>query len=86
MEGSNGMSDEFSSSRGVQQGDVLCPLLFSLFIDDLVKKIKLSSCDPVMIEHIKLNNILNADDIILLSTSQQGLQRYIIFLIGFCND
>ena len=36
---SNGMSDEFSSSLWVKQGDVLSPLIFNLFIDDLVKKL-----------------------------------------------
>ena len=55
---SNGMSDEFSSSHGVKQGGVLSPMLFNLFLDYLVKKLELSNCDPVMIEHIKLNTLL----------------------------
>ena len=74
---SNGMSNEFPFSRGVKKGDVLNTMLFTLFIDDLVKNIELSNCAQVMIEHIQLNTILYANDISLLSSSQQGSQRYL---------
>ena len=40
----------------------------------------------VMIEHIKLNTLLYADDIILLSNSEQGLQRSLNVLNEFSND
>ena len=42
---SNEFGSEFSSHCGVKQGDVLIPLLFSLFIDDLVNKFKIFSYD-----------------------------------------
>ena len=50
---SNEFGSEFSSHCGVKQGDVLIPLLFSLFIDDLVTNLKFS----VVIKNISVNSI-----------------------------
>ena len=55
---SNGVSNEFSSTCGVKQGDVLSRLLFNLFIADLVKKLIISNCDPIVIKYISVNTLL----------------------------
>ena len=83
---SNGVGNEFFSTCGVKQGDVLSPLLFNFFIDDLVKKLNISNCDPVVIKNISVNSLLYADDIILLSNSENGLQRSLDVLNEFCID
>ena len=83
---SNGVSNEFSSTCGVKRRDVSSPLLFNLFIDDLVKKLKISNCDPVVIKNISVNSLLYADDIILLSSSDKGLQKSLDIVDKFCTD
>ena len=51
---SNGVGNEFFLTCGVKQGDVLRPLLFNFFTDDLVKKLNISNCDPVVIKIYQL--------------------------------
>ena len=81
----NGISDEFPSTRGVKQGDVLSPLLFNLFINDLVKSLDSSECDPIVIGDLTINSLFHADDI-LLSNSKEGLQKTLNCLNEFCDN
>ena len=53
---SNGVGNEFFSTCGVKQGDVLSPLLFIFLIEDLVKKLNISNCDPVVIKIYQLTH------------------------------
>ena len=83
---SNGLSEKFISSCGVKQGDVLSPLLFNLYINDLVKVLEHNNVDPVTISETSINSLLFADDIILLSNSEKGLQKSLNTLQEFCNS
>jgi hypothetical protein len=53
--------------------DVLSPNLFKIFINDLPDYL-LHSFDPVYINNNRIDCFLYADDVILLSNSQKGLQ------------
>ena len=68
------MTDSFASNIGVRQGDNLSPNLFKLFINDL-PEIFDNTCDPVQLDSIKLNCLLYADDVVLLSETAEGLQK-----------
>jgi len=59
---------------GVRQGGVLSPLLFSVYVDDLIRLLKRSGYDTYIGSEF-VGTILYADDITLLSGSCRGLQK-----------
>ena len=81
----NGISVPFPSESGVKQGDVLSPLLFNFFIDDLTQELTGSAFDPVVIGNTSTNILLYADDIVLLSQSKEGLQNCLNTLYDYCS-
>ena len=70
----NGYKDPISSDRGLKQGCVLSPILFNLFIAD-IKNIFDQNCAPLSLMDVELNHLLYADDLILMSSSPEGLQN-----------
>ena len=68
---------------GVKQGDNLSPTLFNLFINNLSSQIKELHCSiKVGIEQVSI--LLYADDIVLLSDSEKGLQSMLTYLNKWC--
>lgn len=71
-------TDLFASHVGVRQGDNLSPILFNLYVNDLPQYINtMENTDPLLLGNTKLNCLMYADDIVLLSTSRIGLQKCI---------
>ena len=48
--------------------------MFNIFVNDIVDLFD-STCDPLIMGECKINCLLYADDLILLSESEHGLQR-----------
>ena len=61
-------------TKGVKQGDVCSPILFSLFVNELALDIIKGGRHGVTIDLIELFILLFADDLVLLSTTIVGLQ------------
>ena len=79
------MSVPFSCHIGVRQGDNLSPNLFKIYTHDLVNIID-DECEPPVLQSTKVGCLLFADDVILLSTTANGLQKSLIDLQNYCTE
>ena len=57
--------------------------MFKIFINDLPSMFS-DEDDPVLLNDVKLNCLLYADDLLLLSRSQKGLQSCLDKLSDYC--
>ena len=76
----------FSYARGVRQGSILSLLLFNLFINDVPFSFEKILSDPFVLPNgAKLNSLLYADDLVILSRSKIGLQNCLNTLSSYCS-
>ena len=70
----NAVSESFILSAGVRQGGVLSPILFSVYIDNVLHRLNSHGCN---LRSLNLGSFLYADDLILLAPSICELQNMI---------
>ena len=68
------MTDEFHSEIGVRQGDTLSPNLFKNSMNDLLDIFD-EECDGASLGNFKINCLMYADEVIIISESKKGLNR-----------
>ena len=77
---SNTFSESFNVDLGVQQGCILSPILFAMYLNDLNDVLP----GGVAVDNIHIKVLLYADDIVILSDSSFQLQDMINVLFNYC--
>ncbi|KAF5334107.1 hypothetical protein D9758_016080 [Tetrapyrgos nigripes] len=78
------VSHKFTSAMGILAGDTVSPLLWLLYFSDF--KIP-ESDDDVVLNDAHVSHLEQADDLLLISLSQEGLQRKLeIFYCWCCSE
>ena len=78
------LSEPIDITKGVHQGNVLSPVLFNIFINDIGDMF--SETDAPILKNSLVSHLLYADDLLLLSTTAEGLQRNISKADEFCKQ
>ena len=73
-------------TKGLKQGDNLSPILFNIYINDLPEKLSMGKSDPVELNGLRINCLMWADDIIILSETPEGLQNCLNNLDEYCKE
>ena len=76
-------SPTFRTNRGVRQGCVLSPLLFNIFLSDIQNIFDKCGHNPKL-NDTEISCLLWADDILILSDTEEGLQAKLDNLARYC--
>ncbi|KAI4904413.1 hypothetical protein NFI96_007497 [Prochilodus magdalenae] len=77
-------TEYFRQGRGVRQGCSLSPTLFNIYINELATQLDRSAAPGLMLCDTEVRFLLYADDLVLLSPTQQGLQQMLDQLQTHC--
>ena len=79
------LSNAFPLNLFFSQGDNLSPNLFKLYANGLIDDFD-HSCSPVLLGQKHISCLLYADDLVLLSESQEGLQNCLNTTWEYCKS
>ena len=87
MKYNNTLSDDFSwGVLGVRQGESLSPFLFSMYWNDIEEHFILNGFEGIDLDMFKLFLLLYADDIVIMSETEEGLKHGLFLLEFFVTD
>ena len=78
-------SDSFNVDQGVAQGCSLSPILFSVFINDLLKEVEQAELGIQLSSGKTFGGMLFADDFVGVSDSKESLQKLIDVVYSYCS-
>ena len=85
VRGCNSYSDFFDCAVGLKQGEVISPILFSLFIEDLELFLQEDPTCGLSFDEITFILMLFADDMVIVGKDRNDLQRSLDLLNSYCN-
>ena len=80
----NKLTEPIHCRQGVRQGDGLSSTLFNIFINDLPSLFNERNSNPAKLNNIAIGCLLYADDLVIMSESQTGLQCSLNKLAEYC--
>ena len=78
------LTTSFDVLSGVKQGDIISPILFSMYLNDLATGIKDLNCG-IDINGFICSILLYADDIVLIAPDEESLQKMLDYINQWCN-
>ena len=79
------LSSKFTSNIGVKQGDSLSTILFNLYLNDLPDIFSFEGNHPIKINNSQISCLQYADDLVIMSTSKDALQKCLYNLEQYCD-
>ena len=78
------LSTAFQETNGVRQGGTLSPMLFNLYINDLIIRLTNSGIGGTLGGKF-VNHMIYADDLCIVFLSSSGLQTLLKMCTGYCD-
>ena len=80
----NSSTDFFSSDIGLFQGEILSPILFSFFLNDIEQYLQENIFDSITLDQISIYFYFLQTMLFLISNSKEGLQRSLNQFENYC--
>lgn len=81
----NKLSDFFENGIGLFQGEIISPILFNLFVNDIETMLYENINSGLTLDQLSIILIMFADDYVLLSETAEGLQNHLNTLQRYCD-
>ena len=85
VKGCNSYSDFFECALGLKQGEVISPILFSFFVEDLELFLQDDQNSGLSLDAVTFILMLFADDMVVLGKDKDDLQRSLNLLEKYCD-